>query len=195
MNRTEKKKQATRKKIIDSAIYLIGEKGYNETTMEEIAKIADIAKGTLYNYYSIKEEIVSDMIRLSFEDNNDNRLEEIKTLKSTEKRLVFIFTSLLEGITRQKDLFEKYIIFQMQQLVSFSTKKDESGMGDLLNEVICLGKETKEIREELPSTIISELIIFAFIETVKDFYENSRESVNEEIMKRNIGIVLRGVKP
>lgn len=42
-----------------AAMALIRAYGFEETTMEQIAEEADIAKGTLYNYFPAKEAIIS----------------------------------------------------------------------------------------------------------------------------------------
>ncbi len=48
---------ATRQKIIDESQKLIGEKGYLNVTVDDIASACGIAKGTLYNYFASKEDI------------------------------------------------------------------------------------------------------------------------------------------
>lgn len=48
---------ATRQKIIDASQKLIGEKGYLNVTVDDIASACGIAKGTLYNYFAGKEDI------------------------------------------------------------------------------------------------------------------------------------------
>jgi AcrR family transcriptional regulator len=51
---------ATRTKtmIIDAAMELIGERGYDAATMEDIAQRADIGVSTLYRYFPTKESVV-----------------------------------------------------------------------------------------------------------------------------------------
>jgi AcrR family transcriptional regulator len=54
--RTQKKQQ-TRKAIIDAAIGLFTEKGFDQTSMEELARVAGVGKSTIYGYFKAKEEI------------------------------------------------------------------------------------------------------------------------------------------
>lgn len=53
----ERKKQQTRKAIIDAAIRLFAEKGFEQTSMAELARAAGVGKGTIYGYFQAKEEI------------------------------------------------------------------------------------------------------------------------------------------
>jgi AcrR family transcriptional regulator len=56
--RRERKKSALRDHLISIAIELFGRNGIEATTIEQIASAADIGKGTLYNYFQSKEEII-----------------------------------------------------------------------------------------------------------------------------------------
>lgn len=55
--RTQKGEQA-RQRILESALYLFGARGYEETTMREIAAEAGYSPGLTYRYFSRKEELV-----------------------------------------------------------------------------------------------------------------------------------------
>jgi AcrR family transcriptional regulator len=56
----ERKKRATRAAIQRAALALFVEKGYDETTTEEIARAADVSPSTLFNYFPTKEDLVTD---------------------------------------------------------------------------------------------------------------------------------------
>lgn len=57
LNRKERERLYKRKEIIDAASKIFAEKGFSAATLEEIAASAEFGKGTLYNYFSGKEEI------------------------------------------------------------------------------------------------------------------------------------------
>ena len=56
--RRERKKNAAREQIISKGIELFAQRGIEATTIEQIANAADIGKGTVYNYFQSKEEII-----------------------------------------------------------------------------------------------------------------------------------------
>ncbi len=53
-SRKEKEKKARRDLIIDSALQVMKEKGFENATMDEIAEAAEMGKGTLYLYFESK---------------------------------------------------------------------------------------------------------------------------------------------
>ena len=52
----------TKDRILEAALIVFGEKGYHNATMAEIAEAAAVGKGTLYWYFSSKENLFSGMI-------------------------------------------------------------------------------------------------------------------------------------
>ena len=50
-----------KKKILDATYDLIIENGIMETTLKDIALKVGISKGTLYYYYSAKEDLIFDV--------------------------------------------------------------------------------------------------------------------------------------
>jgi AcrR family transcriptional regulator len=59
MRITAQEKKLTRQRILDAAVNLFRTRGYEPTTTRDIADGADIATGTLFNYFPTKEAIIA----------------------------------------------------------------------------------------------------------------------------------------
>lgn len=57
-NRRERKKVESRARILSTAIDLFSRHGLDAVTIDQIAAAADVGKGTVYNYFTAKEDIV-----------------------------------------------------------------------------------------------------------------------------------------
>lgn len=62
LGRRERKKLATKDRIVESAVALFAARGYEATTMDDIGERADVARATVFNYFPRKEDIVFDWI-------------------------------------------------------------------------------------------------------------------------------------
>ena len=58
MELPELKMPEKQKKIIDAAITIISEKGFNASTTSEIARLACVAEGTIFRYFKTKKDIL-----------------------------------------------------------------------------------------------------------------------------------------
>jgi len=61
--RRELQKQDRERRIVSAARRLFDRKGYANTSMEEIADRAELAVGTLYNYFRAKDELLLTILR------------------------------------------------------------------------------------------------------------------------------------
>ncbi|MGE5398197.1 MAG: TetR/AcrR family transcriptional regulator [Chitinophagales bacterium] len=184
-SRTERKKEATRQNILDAALKMFKAQGVDNTTMEQIALEADIAKGTLYNYFPVKEAIIDEIMKRSFREKHPGRIEDLKQLPDTRSRMVLVFTQLIEGIKDNKEFYEKYTVYRMQKMASLHQDDSvKSGLHFLESAIIELGQKSGEIRTDYPKHIVRDLFEFAFVESVKQFYmEPDNYDITEAVEK------------
>jgi AcrR family transcriptional regulator len=194
-SRVERKKEETKKKIISVAVNLFKKQGFNMTTMEQIAREADIAKGTLYNYFPVKVAIIDESIKRTFKEKNPKSILELRKLPDTRSRLNLILGELVEGVRTKKEIFEKYLVYRTQILLSFHQDESEkSGFYLVANEIIELGQKSGEIRNDLPNYILAELFEFAFIEAVKQFYLEPGKFNARDAVERCVDLCINGIR-
>jgi TetR/AcrR family fatty acid metabolism transcriptional regulator len=56
--RRERQMAARLEQILDAAAHLFAERGFHRTTTKDIAEAADVAEGTLYNYFETKNDLL-----------------------------------------------------------------------------------------------------------------------------------------
>lgn len=84
--RTERKKAATRQRIIETAAKNFAERGIGEVSLEEIAGEADFARGTIYSHFTSKEVLVYEILYpvLQFSVKETHNLFELEPTEAFE---------------------------------------------------------------------------------------------------------------
>lgn len=103
MTGRRKRRIARRKKeILDAAARIFAQKGYANATTKEIAEAADIAEGTLYNYYGGKRELLLAVahqtqvaVEAMFEDAARRRIRDRQDIVDLAVKIYALFLSNL----------------------------------------------------------------------------------------------------
>jgi AcrR family transcriptional regulator len=59
LGRRERRRREAKQRLYDCALELFTERGYEATTIDDIAAKADVARGTFFNYFQRKEDLIS----------------------------------------------------------------------------------------------------------------------------------------
>ncbi|KZE38834.1 hypothetical protein AV656_07990 [Bhargavaea cecembensis] len=63
MNVRQKQGQKTKQKIIEAAIALFHERGFNNVTVDEIVAVTNTSKGAFYNHFTSKHEVFAEQFK------------------------------------------------------------------------------------------------------------------------------------
>ena len=97
-NLSSEKKRNKRQRIIDAAIQKFAERGYRDAPVSEIAKLANVADGTIYNYLTQRA-----LVAVHFEEKMQEIIVELQarlqTIESATERIwsILLSTTLATG--------------------------------------------------------------------------------------------------
>jgi AcrR family transcriptional regulator len=92
-NRAQKRAFRTRKKLKEAALDVFSEKSVDAATVEEITEKADVGKGTLYQHFDDKEEIVITLV----EEAVEHLIEFIRAYSAEPETLEDMLEHLLNA--------------------------------------------------------------------------------------------------
>ncbi|MHC4132942.1 MAG: TetR/AcrR family transcriptional regulator [Planctomycetota bacterium] len=92
-SRSQKRARRTRKKLKEAALDAFNEKSIDAVTIEEITEKADVGKGTLYQHFEDKEEIVVTLV----EDAVEHLIEFIRAYSAEPDTLEEMLEHLLNA--------------------------------------------------------------------------------------------------
>jgi AcrR family transcriptional regulator len=113
--RVVKPTEQRRAEILDAALQLFSSKGFSDTTMDEVAQSAGVAKGTIYLYFQSKEHLLLALKRDFMQGLTDavadivaEAIESLVAGKATDYRDIIddIFQSVVDYHTQRRDAVE-----------------------------------------------------------------------------------------
>jgi AcrR family transcriptional regulator len=138
----ERKQQRVRRAIVDAALALFAERGFDDVTVSDIAERAEVGRSTFFRYFGDKQEVL-------FADDHRAELAERLAAKaatgppigdSLPAALSYVRTlvgSIVETITQQPDMYELHerLVAQHPELRARSLSKQRAyadALADLL---------------------------------------------------------------
>lgn len=145
--------------IYQAAVSIFGEKGYDNSSLDEIAKSAGVAKGTIFYYFSSKEEIFSSLV----EDGISILADEVAKIA---KQKIGIKIKLDQTIKYHFSFFKEHsslCLMILNQLGSFQNRWHKSAQLIRLSYLPVLTSLIKEGKKEniINSKLDSEAIIIS----------------------------------
>jgi AcrR family transcriptional regulator len=92
------KGEQTRTAILETALELFRERGYEETTMRVIAERAGVALGNTYYYFRSKEHLIQAFYSRTHEERLAASIELLERERDLRKRLLGIMGNMIETI-------------------------------------------------------------------------------------------------
>jgi AcrR family transcriptional regulator len=132
-----KKMEKRKNEILRSASMIIAEKGYEKTTMEDIAAQLLMTKGSMYYYFKNKEELLFECHMMIINPS----IEKIKEIKE----------STLSPEEKVRNLIVDYVIFEINEKAMFNVagKLDQTFSKEYLDKIIEKRDEYNHIFDEL----------------------------------------------
>lgn len=96
MGKLAVRKQRTRAAILEAAERLFDDPGYDATTMQDIATLAEIGLGTLYGYFVSKEELLRTILASRREAAVARGSEELRLVRGSLDRVCLLLRQVWE---------------------------------------------------------------------------------------------------
>ncbi|MBR6755917.1 MAG: TetR/AcrR family transcriptional regulator [Peptococcaceae bacterium] len=152
-------KQSKRELILQSARQVFMEKGYHAATSEEIARVAGIGKGTIYQYFASKKDIYDELRIIYLQEYCSGIIEAISLEDSFNENIRRLVHAHVEKI----DLL-LYIVTSDLHSSSECILESEKMSGiyktmlESLHRLLVCAGERQELRNVLPELAINYIM-------------------------------------
>ncbi len=163
-----RKKPEKYQTILEAALKVMAQHGYYRTRVSEIAREAGVADGTVYLYFTKKEDILISLFREMMESFVKDLEEELKHYPSFSGKLRFIINYHLETLSANQDRAMVTQI-ELRQCDAELGKKIFAPLSkyfQVIEEVIQYGQKTGEVRTEVDARLARKIIFGSLDEVV-----------------------------
>jgi AcrR family transcriptional regulator len=99
----------------------------NDLTIAQVATTAGVGKGTIYEYFKNKEDIVFEIVNILLQEHNEQKLQKIQALKTAKEKLKIFFYVFYDDENEQlRKLYKEFISISLmnynKEMVAFQTK-------------------------------------------------------------------------
>lgn len=101
-----KKKEGKREHILSNAITIFAKKGIRNTKMIDVANAANIGKGTLYEYFSSKENLIGNMFDYWIQQFRKKQTARIQRETEPVTKIKALIKNTFELYQKLKDFME-----------------------------------------------------------------------------------------
>lgn len=191
--RSERKKKETRQKIVNVAMDLFQSQGFNNTTMEQIAEEADIARKTLYNHFPVKEAIVDDYVRGISKESTQEAFETLQNLPDTRSRLKNTLEKVYEWVEINPEIIGICLGYRLKNMYQGAGYSSGGSQG-LIAEIIRLGQQACEIRQDIPAKLLVKQLDTLRMTVVLDWLSDTSSLELRKEMAKLVDLFLDGAK-
>jgi AcrR family transcriptional regulator len=108
--RREQKREATRRRLAQAAQRLFAERGFDRTTVDEIAAAADVSRRTFFHHFASKEDVV-----LARYEDFDRELLDVVRAAAPDEPVLAVAERAVVAAAGQFDLEEARLIERLQR--------------------------------------------------------------------------------
>jgi AcrR family transcriptional regulator len=151
-------KEQKKKDIALGTKALILEHGISNLTISQIAKAANIGKGTVYEYFKNKDEIVFELVEILMYEHNLQKEKKLARVESTREKVKHFFSFFYVDEDRElREIYKQFTSIALtspnEEMTAYQTEcyiLYKKWMEDIIDE----GIKNKELAEEAKELIM-----------------------------------------
>ena len=178
----ETQKTSRREEILQAAIELFSKKGFDLTTVEDITRTANIAKGTFYNFFPKKEDVLLYFLDKEIAKSSDEIQRKLPMLSTISEKIELLIATYIKYIFPNKE-FSAVLIKERVVNLGTGSNRNELKLLRNLSELFDEAKQRGEIRCDIESGHLAEMV-FAIYTMYVIYWTNGFIKTKKQCIQR-----------
>ncbi|MGM9927209.1 MAG: TetR/AcrR family transcriptional regulator [Bacillus sp. (in: firmicutes)] len=168
--------------------------GYKATTMEQVAKLANVGKGTIYNFYKNKEQLFQEIVSTHIDEMKRVAEESLVESLPVEERVYAALNAILEYRTKHQ-----FMMKLLEEEKEMGTPAVAEMVNEIEKEIITYIQMKLEKAMDGTHNGVCDSELFAFLlykmysALIFDWEKNHKSLDREEIAKVFQFFVMKGL--
>lgn len=198
MSVREAKKKQNKQAILEAAIALFSERGYDNTSIEQIARIAGVGKGTVYSYFQTKREIIKGFCEFELEKIHIELVKSSNKNASVLEQMLTIYMTEFRHVTQNREfgrLYMREAVFPKDTEVQDNLDIDDKYF-QMLFPILEKGQERGELRKDAELLHITAHFYSLYVLIISSWYIGRIQTEEvESAMELLFSQAMEGLQP
>lgn len=193
-SRREYNKQQCRVRILKASRQLFRAKGFEQTTMEDVALRAEVSKATLYNYFTNKDSLLLGIAEAALDEIRQLVAEELQDEQSAVQKLRRVMQTFVLDSARYLALCRK--ITYLNSFEGSELYRTRLEMLEILRALVLEGQAQGTLRSDIDAQDIVDLLMGVYFTTQFQWQEIEAYAQEECLEKLDglLDLTLAGVR-
>lgn len=172
MSVREEKKQRNKQAIVEAAISLFSVHGYENTSIEQIAKAAGVGKGTFYSYFQTKNDLIKVFCKYELEKIHQELVKRSNKDASILEQMLTIYMTEFHHVTQNREFGRLYMresVFPTDSDVQDNLENEDKYF-QLLFPILQKGQERGELRKDVELLYMTAHFYSLYIMIISAWY-------------------------
>lgn len=181
--------------MIETSISLFGQRGFKETSIQDIVDQLGLTKGTFYYYFKNKEEVLVQIHERFIDDLLEQQRSIIESSRTAEEKMHALVTMMIQNIRTSVNsamIFFREMRHLSEEKLSYVRKKRDLFQQNI-EKLVQEGIEKGEFREDLRADMISYFIL-GMANWSYFWYEPEGEVSEEQLADIYTAILIQGLE-
>ncbi|MFM1722912.1 TetR/AcrR family transcriptional regulator [Rhodococcus sp. PAM 2766] len=184
VTRREQRRQQTFERLLQAAREQFSERGFDNTTIDDIVGTAHVSRGTFFNYFDSKDAVLAALHQVHM-DKLPGIIDGLLARDlTTDERIRSLFNDVVEAAVT----LEKYFRATTRELdrdlatPAISAARTERFLV-AFGRILEAGVDCGEVRRDYPLSFLSQMVTAVYITTIRYWRENTVTDMELEFVR------------
>ncbi len=193
ISRRESNKHAKRQRLLTESLRLFRAKGFEQTTVAEITEAAGVAKGTFFNYFPTKEDVL-----LALGEQTLGKLQLVEASQvfrsdTVQGKVKALFQALAAGLDADRELVRQMVYRGLRLPDLVNRERARLDFRSTLSLLLAQGQRRHEVAPQIDIDFVADTLYMLYFQQVVGWCTTEFSGSLAERLDRVVDLVFGGI--